>query len=88
MNASPDIVERLRERIWQDHKRLCTGREYSCTCGFDDAGDRLFDEAADEITRLRAQLAPNAERLPSPSIYPPTQEYIGSRYGVPSADWP
>ena len=32
-----------------DHKRGCQGREYGCSCGYDDAKDA-------EIVRLRAEL--------------------------------
>jgi hypothetical protein len=37
----PDILE-------SDHMRGCSGREYQCTCGYDDAKDLV-------IKRLRAQ---------------------------------
>jgi len=35
--------ERLRQSIEQltDHQRGCAGRDYTCTCGYDDAVDRL-----------------------------------------------
>jgi hypothetical protein len=33
-----------------DHLRNCRGREYQCSCGYDDAKD-------DEITRLRQALS-------------------------------
>ena len=51
-----DIVERLREYAEDDHERLCQGRCYSCSCGYDDRRDPLMTEAADEIDRLRAAL--------------------------------
>jgi len=38
-----DIVERLREyALNEDHERGCKGREYSCTCGYDDKRDPLL----------------------------------------------
>lgn len=39
-----DIVERLN-----DHSRGCQGREYTCSCGYDDQRDA-------EILRLRAEV--------------------------------
>jgi hypothetical protein len=51
-----DIVERLRSYASDDHERLCQGREYSCTCGYDEKRDPLLAEAAAEIERLRAHL--------------------------------
>lgn len=47
-----DIVERLHLYAGDDHKRLCQGREYSCSCGYDDKRDPLLKEAAFEIGRL------------------------------------
>lgn len=51
-----DIVERLRSYASDDHERLCQGREYSCTCGYDAKRDPLLAEAAAKIERLRAAL--------------------------------
>ena len=51
-----DIVERLRNYATEDHDRGCHGREYSCSCGYDDQRDALLVEAADTIDRLRAAL--------------------------------
>jgi hypothetical protein len=49
-----DIVERLRTFYTsEDHERGCKGREYDCSCGYDDNGYALITEAADEIERLR-----------------------------------
>jgi hypothetical protein len=56
-----DIVERLRSYASDDHERLCQGRYYNCSCGYDDKRDPLMTEAAVEIERLRAELA-EAER--------------------------
>lgn len=39
----PDVLS-------DDHARGCQGREYVCTCGYD-------DRVADEIERLRNQVA-------------------------------
>jgi hypothetical protein len=50
-----DIVERLLDYSKDDHERGCTGRCYECSCGYDDKRDPLMVEAADEITRLRAE---------------------------------
>jgi hypothetical protein len=47
-----DLVERLN-RIWrEDHDRGCQGREYTCTCGFDENAFKTAKEAVDEIERL------------------------------------
>ena len=50
------IVERLRTYAVEDHERGCRGREYDCSCGYDDKRDPLMTEAAAEIERLRAAL--------------------------------
>ncbi len=50
-----DIVERLRAYACEDHERLCRGREYDCTCGYDGRRDPLLKDAADEINRLRVE---------------------------------
>lgn len=57
-----DIVERLNG-IWanDDHDRGCQGREYSCSCGFDNRTAKTAEDAATEITRLR-QLLSEAEK--------------------------
>lgn len=52
-----DIVERLHLYVGDDHERLCQGREYSCSCGYDDKRDPLLKEAAFEIGRLLNLLA-------------------------------
>lgn len=50
-----DIVERLRDYASDDHERLCGGREYTCSCGYDEKRDPLITEAADTIIALRAE---------------------------------
>lgn len=44
------LVERLND-IWSndDHARGCRGREYECTCGFDDRTFATAKEAAEAI---------------------------------------
>lgn len=37
-----------------DHKRGCQGREYVCTCGYDDKIIAITNEAAEAIENLRA----------------------------------
>lgn len=50
-----DIVERLGDiYATDDHARGCRGREYDCTCGYDERSAASAREAAAEITRLRA----------------------------------
>lgn len=55
-----DLVERLQEYASDDHERLCEGRCYSCSCGYDDKRDPLLEEAADRIAQLEAALRPLA----------------------------
>lgn len=51
-----DIVERLGDiYATDDHARLCQGREYDCTCGYDERSAATAREAATEITRLRSE---------------------------------
>lgn len=40
----------MNDILARDHARGCAGREYACTCGYDDEKDA-------EIERLRAALA-------------------------------
>lgn len=58
-----DIVEKLRVYVSDDHDRLCQGREYTCSCGYDDKRDPLMTEAADLITALRAEVDDLGNRL-------------------------
>ena len=51
-----DIAEKLRNYANDDHERLCQGRTYSCSCGYDDKRDPLMTEAADHIIALRAEV--------------------------------
>lgn len=58
-----DLVERLREASHGDHDRGCEGRMYTCTCGYDSRIFAAAEEAAAEITRLRAELERKDEAL-------------------------
>lgn len=51
--TEPDLVQRLREAVSEDHTRGCQGRQYSCSCGRDISLDVLLRAAATEIERLR-----------------------------------
>lgn len=55
--SSEGLVARLNQ-IWRDgdHERLCQGREYSCTCGFDNRTEATAKEAADRISALEAEV--------------------------------
>ncbi len=48
-----------------DHARLCQGREYVCTCGYDDRVDAAVKRAATRITDLTRQLDDAKEALRS-----------------------
>lgn len=50
------IVERLRNISRGDHERGCQGREYVCSCDYDETSWNTAEEAADEIERLQAAL--------------------------------
>ena len=60
-----DLIERLQGIAGtSDHERGCAGREYSCSCGFDDLVEELCDKAQSTlrtqsatITTLQAELA-------------------------------
>lgn len=55
-----ELIERLKEASEGDHARGCDGRQYSCSCGYD---DRIFQAAADAATYLSAlSVAPKADR--------------------------
>jgi hypothetical protein len=52
-----DLVERLKAQPGDDHSSGCLGRQYFCDCGYDLTTEGLLEMAADEITRLRSDLA-------------------------------
>ena len=66
-----DLTERLQGIAGtSDHERGCAGREYSCSCGFDDLVEELCDKAQSTlrtqsatITTLQAELA-EARKVP------------------------
>lgn len=51
------LVEDLHTLARGDHERLCQGREYHCSCGFDEQAWNAADQAAATITDLRARIA-------------------------------
>lgn len=51
-----DIVERLKDISDSDHNRGCQGREYSCSCGYDEENRKTAAEASQEITQLRGEV--------------------------------
>ncbi|WP_050577734.1 hypothetical protein [Sinorhizobium meliloti] len=51
-----DLVERLRNISRGDHERGCQGREYVCSCDYDETSWKTAEEAASEIDRLRREL--------------------------------
>lgn len=58
MQNDLELVAKLLELISSDdHERLCQGREYSCTCGYDERKDAALAEAAATIERLTAEVA-------------------------------
>jgi hypothetical protein len=40
------LVEELRAVINDDHARGCEGRQYTCSCGYDDRVDEALRQAA------------------------------------------
>jgi len=55
------LCERLRAITTTDHERLCQGREYVCSCGWDAENEAKATKAADTIERQAAEI----ERLRS-----------------------
>jgi hypothetical protein len=55
-----EIADKLRAHITDDHVRGCTGRNYSCDCGYDADTEKLLEEGAAEIERLTSE---NIDRL-------------------------
>jgi hypothetical protein len=62
-STDSSLVERLRDYAGDDHERLCQGRNYDCTCGYDARRDPLIAAAADELTALTAKVALLSEAL-------------------------
>lgn len=57
MSTEADIVtpEMLRALVTSDHKRGCQGREYGCSCGYDDDKDAMIERAAVALEQLSAE---------------------------------
>jgi len=57
MSTEADIVtpDKLRAMVTSDHKRGCQGREYGCSCGYDDDKDAMIERAAVALEQLRAE---------------------------------
>ena len=49
-----DLIERLLGIATTDHERLCQGREYSCSCGWDEENMEIGNQAAKAIQALQA----------------------------------
>lgn len=57
--TTPDIAaqcEGLRAITTTDHERLCQGREYVCSCGWDAENEAKATKAADTIERQAAEI--------------------------------
>jgi hypothetical protein len=50
----PLIFGAYRRREMMDHARLCQGREYTCTCGYDKEVDDLLRTATAFIEEMKA----------------------------------
>lgn len=53
---SDNIVGKLCEYAKDDHERGCQGRNYDCTCGYDDKRDQLIDEAVGKIDNQQTEI--------------------------------
>ena len=47
-----ELIARLLAQVTDDHERGCMGRNYGCTCGYDEKTEKLMDEAAEALHRL------------------------------------
>lgn len=63
MSEVAELIERLRNYADDDHERLCKGREYSCTCGYDEKRDPLLADAADTLASQAAEIERLREAL-------------------------
>lgn len=52
-----DIVTELLDFTTRDHERGCTGREYVCSCGYDNEIEAAVKKASAEIEHLRLSLS-------------------------------
>ena len=50
------LCERLRAITTTDHERLCQGREYACSCGWDAENEAKATKAADTLERQAAEI--------------------------------
>ena len=58
-----DLIARLRTTELDDHARGCEGRQYTCTCGFDDRLYEILEEAADALTTAQAEAEAQKQRI-------------------------
>lgn len=58
MGDTKTLVERLND-IWRDddHARLCQGREYHCSCGYDERTHATAQEATSALASHEARIA-------------------------------
>lgn len=49
------LCERLKGIATTDHERMCEGRNYACTCGWDEENMEIGNQAAATIERLSAE---------------------------------
>lgn len=52
-----DIATELLSFTTRDHERGCAGREYVCSCGYDNELEAAVKRAVEEIGRLTAAVA-------------------------------
>lgn len=67
MTTPDQVIAKIREALEGDHDRLCQGREYTCTCGHDDAVQQALSAALQSAADTPAP-ATHLERHP----YEPT----------------
>jgi hypothetical protein len=58
-----DLITRLRTTELDDHARGCEGRQYTCTCGFDDRLYAILEEAAAALTTAQAEAEALKQRI-------------------------
>ncbi|MDI6837831.1 MAG: hypothetical protein QMD99_19255, partial [Rhizobiaceae bacterium] len=57
------MTDELKQEPMNDHARLCQGREYTCTCGYDAERDAAIEALRAENERLEQRIKALQDRI-------------------------
>jgi hypothetical protein len=84
-DAIAKAIEALELNVERDHERGCRGREYDCSCGYDDERETA---AAEALAALKALEAGEGASIPTHRHKKRGSEYVLIGYGkMQSEEW-